>query len=699
MTGSPQGRRRLRLVPRLEHLLIAALAAWAVGLGVAAVRLHQWQQEVSHVLVQLRADDLLRASVVPGRDAIDPEWYRRRALALLSAVERMRDDTAWTLVMPGSWQRFDDLEERATAHIARAFGVVVVETVRRELDARASQLTGTPHRPGSFELAAGTHCAGPAADRSTPRQTPLALQDLPEHAALARFLADARVLGQAVTALASLQQAGAAHPDDLRMLVRYALGAELSGSASRGLALFHASAPASDAEVQALPARVGWALRCTLFKGMEALHHRWLGANDLLRTEEALVRAAPARLFERREDEALSVQRARMQEVAALIEHQRLYLAPGGQPWMRSATAQLGPGYEQLLRQVEAQSLMGPAAAAQLRERAAASHAQFRRRFDALFGRGGAGVVWDAALGGYTLSPDRSALADGLQALMREPFMADALDSSLQPAGHAPQLELPQQELLSLVEQRRGFMRGSLLRFPARSRAAVTRFVDGRLADLAYERASAYLMATTDPSGALAGAEALRERVGQLQAALAEAGAPSLAARVRERLERELLTPLLAVEDSLRSLPLFDAKVADFSGWQGDNAPLPALPGLADVAALQRFVADQAQRLESAAAPTAALDTPAALDPALQRWSSLRAEVARYRLAQPDSSLLALERYLAGVVPALRRENCSELLASQPVPAQSDGIGQRHLLIHQALTARCSELRASAVPG
>lgn len=701
MIAPPQRRRRLGGATVFEGLLATLLLAWAVGLGVAAVRLNQWQQEVAHVLVQLRADDLLRASVVPGRDTIEPEWYRRRALALLAAVERMRDNTTWRLVMPGSWRRFDDLEERATAHIARAFGVVVVETVERELDLRASQLTGVPVKAGMNMggLAEATRCAAPRADRAAPPRPAAALADLPEHAALARFLEQARGLDQAVSALASLQLGGQAHPDDLRFLVRYALGAELSGSASRSLALFHASAPGSDAQVRALPARIEAALRCSLFKGMDELHRRWLMGNALLSTEEALLRAAPARLFDRRDGEDFGVQHARMREVANLIEQQRRYLAQGGQPWMRSGTPQLGPDHEQLLRQVQSISLLGPAAADQLRERAAASHAQFRRRFDALFARTGSGVVWKGEGQGYALSEERRALGEGLEALLREPFMADAQPSGLQQARQAPLHHGPPHELVALVQQRRSFLRGTLQRFAPAIRPAVTRFVDGRLADLAYQQATGYLLADLDAAGApWAGVAQLRERVGQVQAALVDAGAPSMAARLRSRLERDLLAPLLQMEASLRVLPLFDARLADFSAWQGEGPPLPALPGLGSASALQAFVGEQVQRLESAGAAAPDTGAMSSGEAMLQRWSPLREEVARYRLGLPGSSLLALEDYLGRVLPSLRRDNCGELLAWQALPAGNDPVSQQLLRIHRALATRCQEVRATVLP-
>ncbi len=66
----------------------------------------------------------------------EQEW----ALTVLRrAVERLRDNTGWMAVMPGSWRVFDDLEARTTERIDATFGEWVVETLRRELE---DQLAG-----------------------------------------------------------------------------------------------------------------------------------------------------------------------------------------------------------------------------------------------------------------------------------------------------------------------------------------------------------------------------------------------------------------------------------------------------------------------------------------------------------------------------------------------------------------------------
>jgi hypothetical protein len=85
-------------------------------------------------------------------------------------------------------------------------------------------------------------------------------------------------------------------------------------------------------------------------------------------------------------------------------------------------------------------------------------------------------------------------------------------------------------------------------------------------------------------------------------------------------------------------------------------------------------------------------------DPAALRWTRLKAELARYHARHPDSSLLRLERYLAGLGPDLRRENCAERMATAAPPPHDDDIAERLLQIQRALSARCGALRFEQAP-
>ena len=107
----------------------------------------------------------------PSREAVDPEWYRRKALALLSATRGLQRDAAWTIFIPGSWRSFDNLEEQVQARFDREFGDIVVETVRRAVRPRQpphGRAAGARHRrpaDGRRMPVAGAAVHGPQALR------------------------------------------------------------------------------------------------------------------------------------------------------------------------------------------------------------------------------------------------------------------------------------------------------------------------------------------------------------------------------------------------------------------------------------------------------------------------------------------------------------------------------------------------------
>ncbi|AEG94264.1 hypothetical protein [Ramlibacter tataouinensis] len=703
---------------RLEHAVLALLVAWACGLAVAAVRLDAWRHELSRTLIQLRADTLFRANMARERDKIQPAWYRQKALSLISALERMRHDAAWTLFMPGSWHVFDDLEERLAGHIGEAFGHTVVDTVHRELYARAAVLTGVPQDAVTAQLQVGRGCTAPGARAATGRHANATPEDMPEYAALTQYLAQAEALDRAVQALTRLQSPATAKPEDVQMLVRYALQAELPGEVSRSIALFHSMAGREGRAAHDLATRIQWATRCSLGSGMAALHARLMTGNELLSLETELAQAGaglfdPAHRAAPASPEAVLV---RYHQVSALLQRQEALLAQGRHEWMQQDAMQLGPGYQRLVERIAAIGLLGPQAAAQVQAEADRAFVQFRQRFNALFGRPGSGIVWLPGERRFALSPERQALREGFSVLLREPSMA-------LPRGAAPGTE-PRRttvaatvavaapsafgpgDVQEMLEARKRLLREALPVFPPRARASVARFVNARVAQVAYERAA---LALAPPAGEAAlgpldsSAVAMqRDRAAALQALLQELGAPGLAQQLRDTLGREQLRRIASAEDSLRGLPLFNARSFDFSWWQGESGPLLRVFNAPNGEALQRFVPEQVGRLErlggQAAQMLASTDPSMAADPAAQRWAPLLGELQRYRNRQADSSLVALESYLAAVGGDLRRDNCLERLVAQPAPQPRDEIGRRHAQLHRGLVARCLQLRQSGTP-
>lgn len=678
------------------------LLAWALALAIAAWQLGNWRQELTRTLVQLNADAHFRARA-QHRDAVDPEWYRRKALTLLATAERLRRDTSWTVAVPGSWQAFDDLEERVQARVAREFGEIVVETIRRELVARASALTGVPQVRGAADLNAGGDCQSPI-PQNLERRLSAAAEDLPEFVALADYVASVEKLDDAVQAFLALQYSGG-QPEQLRKLVAYTLHTELPGSLAESVQLFHRGE-----EVNLQPAlmqtRLQWATRCALAKGTSALYTRLLNTNDLLALEQGLAERSTG-LFDPVVARTAAFDRTveRYRVVHGLLDDQHALLARGRNEWMRSATLQLGPRYQEVLARIGKTGLLGPETVQQMQNQSGAAFAEFRRQFEGAFGRQGEpGIVWLEQEQRFALSPDRTALREGLGTLLKTPFMAD---DGGQPAARAPSsLAAAAQDAKTLAEARARFVAEGLPTFPAQAQPVVARLVDTRVSELIYQKAYRALKAAlpADAGAPLdpAGFRKQRDQVLAVQAVLKETGGAGFGDRLVATLDAELLRRLAVLHEDWRQQPLHDARGSDFTWWQGDAMLAAQAVGAGEAGALPASIGRTATRLEvlgQQAKALIALGSPALRhDPAARRWLHLQDELERYHARQADSSLLRLERYLAALGPDLRRDNCVERLAANlPHPAFDDEVAQRHVQIHNALANRCNALRPQAV--
>ncbi len=480
--------RALRRGGWVRRVVALVMAAWALGLGVATLQLDGWQRALTEVLVQMRADALVRASAAR-TEAVQPEWHRRRALALIDAVERLHDDQWWTWVMPGSWRVFDDLEERATRQVASAFSEVVVVTMRRELQARGARLAGTTAQ------GPGQACQAPRAPGAAPGGETLEITQMAEFVAMQGLVEDARGLDRAVAALRGVRQGGPAASAQLRELVRYSLGAELSHPASRSLALFRATPDPQDPQFEALTAQLQWQLRCTAIQGMAALQARLVEDNPLLEAEAGLSRTLQPGLFAPGTDGAWP-DAGRLRQAIQRVNDTQSLLSAGEGDWMAPGSAGFGQGHGQLLQAMAQVALMGPPVAGQLQAQAAADHARLASRVQAQLGRRGSMVDWHGLEGRFALAPRAVAARAGLVALLETPFMA--VDAA--PATR-------EQDLVALEEQRQVFEREGLPRFPASLRAPAQAYVQARIEALSRQALTCLAMGTpgceANPKGTL----------------------------------------------------------------------------------------------------------------------------------------------------------------------------------------------------
>jgi type VI secretion system protein ImpL len=690
---------------------IAVLGTWSIGLVVATVQLDTRHTELARALAQIQSDADYRARAAERGEAIPSDWYRRKALALLATIERLSTDTAWTFFMPGSWSAFDDLEERAAERIEREFGEIAINTLRRELYGRASELTGVAQDVSTGELIIGGECTAPPVGGAldTGRRLTLAVEDLPEFSAMLQYLNSVEQLDSAMQAMIRLQKPSQTEVADLRLLVKYTLGADLPGNISRSLRFFRGNPVPGGGAVSPAALSVGpvqQAARCTLARGMNVLGTRLFANNDLLATEQILTRQT-ARLFA--PDAATLPYGPTVdgyREVLATIKEQENLFGPGKGAWMRQPTLVLGAAFDRVLARIAQARLLGPEAADAVRQHTYFAFQKFGTEYATRIGSDAtAGVTWVEKDGRFALSPERIALRDAVSALLNQSFMTPPRGRQLPElpahatiAWDAPQLD----QALALGEVRKRFMAESVPKFPPAARRSVEVFVDGQLANLVNDHAVEALSVSTrqDASGVpdVGAFDAARTRLAKVQGLLGELGARAKADILRAVVSQDAMNRLRLVDENLARSELYSIRGRDFRWWQGEKSPLWQAFGVQDGAAMLQYLAQQFGRAEAlgrqAEVYIASMDNTSAMGQMVLRWQAINRDLDRYRLKNPNSSLVGLEQFLVTLGPDLDRFNCTEKLAGKsPGSRPADYFGERHLQIYTALNARCAELR------
>ncbi|MES3002149.1 MAG: type VI secretion system protein [Pseudomonadota bacterium] len=690
---------------------IAVIAIWGIGLVVATVQLDSRHADLARALAQIQADSEFRARAAERGEAIPSDWYRRKALSLLATIEKLGTDTAWTVFMPGSWKAFDDLEERAAERIEREFGEIAINTLRRELYGRASELTGVAQDSSTGELIIGGECAAPpiAGGFEIGRKLALQPEDLPEFASVLQYLGSLEQLDQAIQAMVRLQKPSPTEAGDLRLLVKYTLGADLPGNISRSLRFFRGNpvpgGAASPASLSVGP--VQQAARCTMVRGMNALDTRLFVNNDLLITEQLLARQTSRLFAPDAAPMAYGPTTDGYREVLATIKDQENLFAPGKGLWMRQSTLNLGAAYDRVVARIGQARLLGPETADQVRQRAYFAFQKFGTEFATRVGsEATAGIVWVEKDGRYALSPDRAALRDALSSLLNQSFMTPPRGRQLPALPAVATVAWDTQHLdqaLALGEVRKRFLGEGLPKFPPPARHGIEVFVDTQLANLVSDHAAEAVTITNRQDVAnipdASAFDAARTRLSKVQGLLSELGARVQADNLRGVISHDAMNRLRLVDENLSRSELYSIRGRDFRWWNGERAPLLQAFGVQDPSALLQYLAQQSGRAESlgrqADVYIASLDPTAASSQMAARWQAINRDLERYRLKNPNSSLGTLEQFLITLAPDLDRFNCVEKLAGKsPGTRPADYFAERNLVIYTALMTRCNELRS-----
>jgi type VI secretion system protein ImpL len=686
------------------------IGGWSLGLLIGSVILHKQSNALHEVLLKFKNDNEQHALALRNGETISAEAKNRRAVALLGVMEQMDGKRLWSIFMPGSWPMVDKLPGDLREYLERAFGDIAAATLHRALQAKVSQLTGVPQDDSTGELIQGASCTAlsNAVDENV-RYTQLGFQELPEFAALLSYVTSVEQTSMAFAAMQRLQAPGIApDPRDLQLLVKLVFGADLNFVSQRSSELFRSKA-ASAHKVNLAPAQE--AMRCALRQRTLRLQDAAFNNNPLLNSQREL-NASVNSLTETVEDNSdAKLQLESLTALLAEIKAHEALLAAGASnaAWMRRPTFAPGAAWDSLLTRITATPLLGSELALQTREKFEGSYKGFVIELnEELSDYANTEVVWNDDEMRYTLGSALSGLRAGLSALLAEPYMATANNlpapelNSNPGANHPLNWELPRlDEALATQEQRKKFKSDILPRFPLSSQRAIEHIVRARLSNQVMTHVNAALAPSPKlPSTTLdlAAMEAERTRLTRVQLLLADLGARRDGDALRSLITRDALRKLQTLDEALNRSELYAIKGRSFAFWQGERSPVLGAFGLPDASGLQPYLAQQVARAEQLSKEADAvlnlLPASAASNTQAQRWQSLSRDLERFKLKNPNSSLLALENFLTAMAGDVDGQNCQERLQGKVLSGRpSDFFAERHAQLSASLMQRCGELR------
>lgn len=689
---------------------VLVLGGWSVGLVVATVQLNNRNPVIAKTLRQIEDDTRYRAQMTNRGETIAPDWYKSRTLLLLSAIEDLGVDKAWTVVMPGAWGHWDNLDARVVERVEREFGDIAIGTLRRELYARASALTGVDQDESTAELIIGGECSGTPIAQTTNPKSSLAIEDMAEFSAILQYLSSVGRLDEAISAMQRLQKTDSNEANDLRLLVNYTLGAELPGNISKSLRLFRGREAGSASGAPTLSVNhMQQAAQCSLFKGMNALDQRIFANNDLLVLERQLATLTTRLLSADSRATGYAPTVAGYKEILAIIRDQDNLLTTGRGSWMHHSTPTFGPTYDAAMARIaDSDRLLGSAIASQVSQRTNSEflkfNAEFLNRFNA---EQQSGIAWQEKDSHFSLSPERLALRDAITGLLAQPFMMVTTDREIPeiPAqGFLTWDTLKLDQAAALGDVYKRFMNESLVKFPVTARASVVAFVNAQFARLVNDRVVEALsisgrseLAASSDSASF---DAARGRLVKVQGFLVELGASDTAESLQRLMSQDASARLRQIDRSLNQYDLYSIKGRDFSYWNGDRGPVLQAFGVTDSQAMLQYLAQQFSRAETLGRQSevylSSLDRISSDGQLAQRWNAINRELERYRQKNPNSSLIGYEQFLITIGADVDRNTCSEKLQGKaPATRPADYFGERHLQVYSALLKRCQELRLS----
>ncbi|WP_028105158.1 type VI secretion system protein [Pseudoduganella violaceinigra] len=619
------------------------------------------------------------------------------------------------LAIPASWQwtGWQDLDRRVEGQFGKGLQNIVYRTLDKALNKSVEEQTGATKDRATYNLSDERACHIRAGGEHAELSAGAVLSDAQAFKRLDRYVADAGLFEQARKHLDSLHQLHQGEYRDLVKVAAYTGAFELPTETAYGAspllkAALNNQYPPEDAQLQR--ERQVKSILCAFHEE----HGQFLAS---------MIENHPARRAAHDVAEHLRAGRAlgsADQEHGLIPALQQLsaWLAAPTLRWMDEAESGEGKAYGELLRKVEANSLLGQDAADWARKQRAEQVKRLLRELTDPVG-GGHALVQRGGDGKLGLTPELANLQAGLERLSRQAFMAEAgAPEALARQGLGPLWDMKKlNQTLLQANEARAYLDKEVPGFPLPFQPELRRYTGQRLADSLLASAGAALASGSSEADTY-------QRLGQAQkllTALLETldglDAPEQHRILADALAQQANAGLRWLERELVEGGLYRPRDGGFDWWQG--TPNPAAQGFSggDAQALEDYLLAQQARIEASvrqAQPLLRLAEAAqgnlSSAPA-RRWSEIAAELARFQEKQPNARMAQLHAFIRNDLANADGRNCQGPIAAQgsdgvvlaparlsltnksaPATGGSDLFSERRRFLASALASRCLAL-------
>lgn len=707
---------RNKQVRRWAAACAAVLVAWGGALLWGHFALDRQATRLANTLASIAQEQERRTVDRARLGHLDYPRYQEASQNILDAMLASRDSLS-QVAIPASWQWTggQELDARVEAQFGLGLSNIVYRTLDKGMNRVAAGQTGGRLRPVTQDLDDDAACQVTANGEEGELAPTAVLADTAAFKRLERYVAEAGLFEQARKHLDSLHQPHQGGYRDLVKVAAYTDAFDLPAEPARGAspllqAALNRPNPPDNAALQR--SRQHNSILCAFHQQ----HQQFLASMVDRHPALAAARSVADQL---RGGRALGDAEQEHSLIPALQSLGRWLAAPTVH-WLDEAESGAGKPYGELLRQVQANTLLGPDAADWAR-RQRAEHVRLVQKELIHPGGSAHAVLMRGDDGRLALTPNLANLQAGLERLTQQAFMAEAATPlALGRQGLGPLWDLKKLNAALLqAGEARSYLDKEIPGFPLPFQPELRRHTGQRLADHLLAEAGASL-----PPGS---SEAdTYQRLGQAQKLLT-ALLEMLSSLDAENQHRMLAAAIAAqANDGLRWLErelvaggLYQPRDGGFDWWQG--APNPAAQAFAggDPQALEDYLLAQQARIESAvrqAQPLLRLLEAAqgnlSSGPA-RHWSEITADLARFQDKQPNARMAQLHAYIRGELAAADGRKCQageQWAASEGValarvrmaaPASAAGgadlFSERRRALAAALASRCSALaRADA---